>query len=277
MFKRLLSFAVVAIFLAGLGIRATAQDGPKADVIPPVLPDLGGRVIVAVSSNDYVPFSFVNTTNSKAVGLEYELLDEICRRLNCTLDHKQAAWDGMIAAVNRGEYELGHVGITIKDERKEQVDFSEPFVVVEQKLMVRAGEDRFKTVEEFKANKELKLGAQPGTTSFFSAFDLVGEADASTRVVPYASFALAVEAVVRGDVDGVITDAVSGAGFIGANAGKLTLLEEVIGTDPLGFIFPKGSDLVGPFNLALQSMEYDGYMSYLRNKWFFLYQPPASE
>jgi ABC-type amino acid transport substrate-binding protein len=91
--------------------------------------------------------------------------------------------------------------------------------------------------------------------------------------VPYDSFSLAVEALMKGDVDAVVTDAVSGAGYIGVNAGKLKLLDETISTDPLGFIFPKGSDLVAPINAALASMRYDGYMKYLENKWFFIFQP----
>jgi polar amino acid transport system substrate-binding protein len=142
---------------------------------------------------------------------------------------------------------------------------------------VRTGEKRFKDTKSFLADKALKFGAQPGTTSYYSAADLVGADAEKTRVVGYDSFSIAVAALVKGDVDAVITDAVSGAGFIGANAGKLQLLDEVISEDPLGFIFPKGSDLVAPFNQGLASMKYDGYLKYLENKWFFIYQPPASK
>jgi polar amino acid transport system substrate-binding protein len=268
--------AAAILFGSALGSVATAQDyDPKT--VPPVLPNLEGRVISSVSSEDYVPFSFVDANSNRAVGFEFELLSEICYRINCQLEHKTAAWDGMIAAVSRSEYDLGHVGITVTDERKEQVDFSDPFVVVEQKLMVRADEARFATAAEFLADAALKFGAQPGTTSYFSASFLVGEEATADRVVAYDAFAIAVEAVVRGDVDAVVTDAVSGAGFVGANAGQLKLLDEVINTDPLAFIFPKGSDLVVPFNLALESMRTDGFLAYLENKWFFIYQPPASE
>jgi len=274
--RKALLLLVAALLVSGAVGVAQAQDN-NPNTVPPILPDLGGRVIAAVSSNDYVPFSFQDSVTGKIVGFEYDLLDEICRRLNCKLEHKTAEWAGMIEAVNRAEYDLGHVGITIKDERKEQVDFSQPFVIVEQKLLVRAGEDRFTTLQAFVDNKELKFGAQPGTTSYFSAEYFIGEADTPTRVVPYAKFALAVEALINGDVDAVVTDAVSGVGFIGASAGKLKLLEEVISLDPLGFIFPKGSDLVAPFDLALESMKYDGFLKYLENKWFFIYQPPASE
>jgi polar amino acid transport system substrate-binding protein len=270
----LLSVLIFTLALSGLAVRAQ-ESGTQQ--VPPELPDLNGRKIVAVSSNDYTPFSFKDTKSGKNIGYEYELLSEICRRLNCVVDNQEAAWDGMIAAVNKNQYDLGHIGITIKDERKELVDFSEPYVVVQQKLLVRSDETRFTDSKSFVANKDLKFGAQPGTTSYFSAVDIVGQDNEKARVVPYDAFAVAVQALVNGDVDAVVTDAVSGAGFIGANKGKLKLLDEVISEDPLGFIFPKGSDLVAPVNAALDSMKYDGYLSYLENKWFFLFQPPTSQ
>ncbi|HRE49726.1 MAG TPA: ABC transporter substrate-binding protein [Aggregatilineales bacterium] len=276
--RKVMIFLVAVMLTFGVIGVVTAQDNNPNNV-PPILPDLGGRTIVAVSSNDYVPFSFLDTVSSKITGFEYDLLDELCRRLNCKLDHKTAEWAGMIEAVSRGEYDLGHVGITIKDERKEKVDFSEPFVVVEQKLLVRADETRYDSLKAFLEDKDAKFGAQPGTTSYFSAEYFVDDAggDVSARVVPYAKFALAVEALINGDIDAVVTDAVSGVGFISASAGKLKLIDEVISLDPLGLIFPKGSDLVAPFNLALASLEYDGFLTYLETKWFFIYQPPASE
>jgi polar amino acid transport system substrate-binding protein len=274
--KRLSLLLVLLLSLALSGLTARAQD-KATQQIPPELPDLNGRKIVAVSSNDYTPFAFKDTKSGKNIGYEYELLSEICRRLNCVVDNQEAAWDGMIAAVNKSQYDLGHIGITIKDERKELVDFSEPYVVVQQKLLVRSDETRFTDSKSFVANKDLKFGAQPGTTSYFSAVDIVGQDNEKARVVPYDAFAVAVQALVNGDVDAVVTDAVSGAGFIGANKGKLKLLDEVISEDPLGFIFPKGSDLVAPINAALDSMKYDGYLSYLENKWFFLFQPPTSQ
>lgn len=251
-----------------------AQEGTNQ--IPPTLPDLKGRKIVAVCSNDYTPFAFKDTRSGAAIGYEYELLVEISRRLNLTIDHQEAPYEGMIAAVNKKQYDLGHIGITIRDDRKTEVDFSNPYVIIEQKFLVRADEKRFTDSNTFLTDPALKFGAQPETTSYFSAVGTVGKDEAKTRIVGYSTFALAVKALVKGEVDAVITDAVSGAGFIDANAGKLKLLDEVISQDPLGFIFPKGSDLVVPFNLALATMKYDGYLKYLENKWFFIYQPPTS-
>jgi polar amino acid transport system substrate-binding protein len=262
----------ISLFGATLNGAATAQDyDPKA--VPPLLPDLAGRAIITVSSEDFVPFSFVDAQSNIAVGFEFDLLAEICRRLNCTLTRKTASWDGMAIAVSRNEYDLGHVGITFRDVETDQIAFSEPYTATEQRLLVRADEDRFSTAAELVADPNLKFGGQPGATSYFSAEALVGEAAVADRVVPYDDFAVAVEALVRGDIDAIVADVISGVGFIGAKADQLKLLDEPLAVNPLTLIFPKESDLVAPFNLAIESMRHDGYLAYLENKWFRVFKP----
>src|SRR5207247_1642816 len=133
-------------------------------------------------------------------------------------------------------------------------------------------ERRFTDSMSFVANKDLKIGSQAGTSGFFTAADMLGlkEGETSPRVVLYDNFGISIQALLKGDVDAVITDVASGRGFVGANAGKLKCFDETLSSDSLGFIFPKGSDLVAPVNAAIQSMKDDGYLAYAENKWFFL-------
>ena len=48
-----------------------------------------------------------------------------------------------------------------------------------------------------------------------------------------------------------------------------------LGTEEFGFIFAPGSDLVGPFNEAIATMQEDGFLEHLNARWFFLYEPSA--
>ena len=99
---------------------------PASEALPATLrlPDLGGQTVVAVTGNDYTPLNFVDPLTGEAVGWEYDAVNEICRRLNCVVDWQVTAWDTMIAAVKEGQFDVGMDGITITDERGEQVDFS---------------------------------------------------------------------------------------------------------------------------------------------------------
>ncbi len=63
-------------------------------------------------------------------------------------------------------------------------------------------------------------------------------------------------------------DNVAGLGYVGANPDDVMILEQPLTSEELGFIFPKGGDLVEPVNQALAQMEEDGTLDELFNKWF---------
>ena len=249
---------------------------PNAGDIYDTLPDLGGETVVAVTGNDYTPLNFVDPVSGNAVGWEYEAVDEICRRLNCVVDWQVTSWDTMITAVQEGQFDVGMDGITITADRAEQIDFSDPYMVSQQFMLVRADEDRFSTPEEFAADEELLIGSQAGTTNFYvGVYEVLDGDEANPRIKLFETFGAAVQALITGDVDMVLMDAASSRGYIGANPDKLKLVGDPLGTEEFGFIFTPGSDLVAPFNEAIATMQEDGFLEHLNSRWFFLYEPSA--
>ncbi len=236
------------------------------------LPDLGGRKVLAVTGNDYPPLNFVDPTTGKAMGWEYDAVNEIGRRLNCQIVWKVSSWDTMISAVREGQFDVGMDGITITDERKTQVDFSIPYMVSQQFMLVRAEEKRFADPSQFAADPKLLIGSQTGTTNFYVAvYEVLDGDEANPRIKLFESFGAAVQALIKGDVDLVLMDAASSRGYIGANPEKLKVIGEPLGTEEFGFIFTPGSDLVEPFNAAIQTMKDDGFLEMLNTRWFFEY------
>jgi polar amino acid transport system substrate-binding protein len=178
----------------------------------------------------------------------------------------------MIQGVREGQYDVGMDGITINDERKQQVDFSEPYMVSQQFMLVRADEKRFADAASFKENKDLLVGAQAGTTNFYVAVYNVLDGDENNpRIKLFDTFGASVQALKTGDVDLVLMDKTSANGYIGANKGAFKIIGDPLGTEEFGFIFKKGSDLVAPVNAAIQSMKDDGTIDKLNQKWFFDY------
>ncbi len=261
-------------FLDYLSQRWFFLNDPNSEDIYDKLPNLNGRKVVAVTANDYTPLNFLDPKTGKAVGWEYDAVNEICRRLNCVVDWQNAAWDGMIAAIHGGQFDVGMDGITINDERKQQVDFSAPYMTSQQFMLVRNDETRFATAKEFGANPDLLIGSQAGTTSFYTAIYTVLDGDEKNqRVKLFENFGASVQALLAGDVDMVLVDAASGRGYIGANPDKLKIIGDPLATEDFGFIFTPKSDLVEPFNTAIESLKQDKYLDYLNFKWFFLYDP----
>jgi len=236
------------------------------------LPDLAGREIVAVTENAYVPLNFVDPATGEGIGLEYDLFNEIAKRLNATVKWELSSWDVMIQSVRDGQFDVGMDGITINDERKALIDFSDSYLTSQQLMLVRADEDRFTDAASFAADAANLIGAQAGTTNFYVAvYNVLDGDETNPRIKLFDTFGASVQALQSGDVDTVLMDQTSANGYIGANPGAFKVVGEPLGTEDFGFILTQGSDLVAPINAALAQIKADGTMEAIQQKWFFEY------
>ena len=236
------------------------------------MPNLDGREVVVVTENAYPPLQFLDASG-KAIGWEYDAMAEISKRLNMTVTYENSSWDAMIPAVSEGQFDIGMTGITIRDDRKEKVDFSDPYMHSEMVMMVRGDESRFTDAKSFAANNDLLMAAQPGTTPFYvGVYEVLDGNESNPRIKMFETFGAGVEALKSGDVDLVLTDGTSGKGYVDASSGALKIVGEPLGGEDFGFIFPKGSELVAPINAAIASMKEDGTMDALNKKWFLDYK-----
>jgi polar amino acid transport system substrate-binding protein len=237
------------------------------------LPDLGGRKVVIVTENAYPPLQFVDPKTGKPIGWEYDAMAEMAKRLNFAVEYQNTSWDAMIQAVSDKQYDLGMTGITIRDDRKEKVDFSDPYMHSEMRMLVRADETRFADQKEFAAQEKLLIAAQPGTTPFYvSVYDILDGNEQNPRIKLFETFGATVQALKAGDVDLVLTDGVAAQGYVDASNGGLKIIGGPLGSEDFGFIFPKGSDLVAPINAAITAMKADGTIDALNKKWFLDYK-----
>ncbi|MBM9595255.1 transporter substrate-binding domain-containing protein [Roseitranquillus sediminis] len=253
----------LALAAALAGSVAQAQD----------LPDLGGQEIAVAVENAYPPLQFVDPASGEAIGWEYDAMAEIAERLNLAVEYQPISWDAMIPAVAEGQYDMGMTGITIREDRAQVVDFSDPYMRSEMAMMVRGDEERFDDAEGFAANDELLVAAQPGTTPFYVAvYDVLDGDERNPRVRLFETFGAGVQALRTGDVDLVLTDGVAAQGYVDASDGALKIVGEKLGTENFGFIFPKGSELVAPVDAAIAAMRADGTLDALNRKWFLDYK-----
>lgn len=222
--------------------------------------DLGGRVLKIGSDTTYPPLETVDE-NGNIVGFDVDVMNAICAKINCTAQFVTTAWDGIFAALVQGEFDMVVSGVSITAERDEIVDFSEPYLVVSQAILMRAADEGM-TLDGFKDGK--KLAAQTGTTNADLAVDLVGR----DNVALYDTFSSAVEALRNGDVDGVVIDGTSATAYEQEFAGELIVGITGLNSDPLGLVFQEGSELVDAFNQGLQMIKDDGTLdSLIANYW----------
>ncbi len=257
--------SLAAAVLATVVVQATA--------VAAELPDLGGKSVVVVTENAYPPLQFIDPKSGDQIGWEYDAMNEIAKRLNMNVEYQNTSWDAMIQAVSDAQYDVGMTGITIKEDRKEKVDFSDAYMRSEMFMLVRGDEERFNDAKSFAALEDGLIGAQAGTTPFYvGVYEVLDGNEQNPRIKLFETFGAQVQALRAGDVDLVLTDGTAGNGYVKASDGALKLVGEAMGTEDFGFIFPKGSDLVAPINAAIADMKEDGTIDALNTKWFLEYE-----
>ena len=229
--------------------------------LPIYAADLGGRVLNIGSDTTYPPHESINE-DGVVVGFDVDVVQEICDRINCKPNWVTTAWDGIFPALADGQFDMVVSGVTITEERDKIVDFSDPYIIVQQGVLMRV-EDAGKTIDAFKSG-DLRLASQNGTTNAQLGEELVGR----DNLQLFDSFNNAVVAVQNGDVDGVIIDSTSAAAYEQEFAGELTVGIEGLQSDPLGLVFQEGDSLQDAFNEGLAMIKEDGTLNELLIRWW---------
>lgn len=260
--KRTILFIALVLIALVVVACSTATSPPTGSS------DLKGKEVKVAVENAYPPFNFIDKKTNKGAGWDYDAWTEICKRMNCKAVFIEAAWEGIFEAAAAGKFDVVADGITITDERKKTVAFSDSYLRYGQAILVRGDDANIKDADSLKKATGL-VGTQLGTTNETKAIELVGE----KRVKSYDTFDAATIALMAKSVDAVIIDEPAAMGFMAANKGKLKIVGDRLTSEDLGFVFQKGSALIAPANQALAAMKKDGTLDALYKKWFVDYVP----
>ena len=132
----------------------------------------------------------------------------------------------MIQSVSDNQYNIGMTGITIKDERKEKVDFSDPYMRSEQFMLVRGDETRFSDAKSFAepSRTDWSAPSRARRRSTPPSTPILDGNEQNPRIKLFETFGATVQALKTGDVDVVLTDGTAGKGYVDASDGGLKLI-----------------------------------------------------
>ena len=261
--KTLILFFALAMVATACSSAAVPCDEVEITTGENGLPDLDGCEFTFAVENAYLPFNYIDPADGEGKGWDYDVFNYLAEEMNFTPVFVAAAWDGMIQAVADGQFMIAGDGISITDERDKIVDFSDSYIVLQQRMLVAADNDSISSPEDIQ-NGDFKVATQKGTTNYDLAVSLFG----ADKVDAYDQFDFAIAAVISGDADASIVDEVAGLGYMGANKDKVKLVGEGLQTDPLGFAFPDGSPLVAVVNEGLAHMKDNGKLQEINDKFF---------
>ncbi len=246
-------------------VTITAFQSSQSSAITPALPDLKGRALKVGTDPTYPPFESVND-QKEIVGFDVELVNEICKRLNCKATFVSADLDALFTAVQNKTHDFSVSGWTISDEHAKAVDFGLPYAPKPKVLLVRTDDNRIKEIEDLK-NPSFIVAAESDTPNLAIAKKLVAEPN--KQVKEYQELASAIQALVSKQADVVIVDIYGAFDPLDQSKGKIKVVGRTFSDEFLGFAFRKGDkELKDAFNAGLKAVVQDGTWSKLCDKWW---------
>ncbi len=210
--------------------------------------DAEAQVIKMATNAAFPPYEYKEC--DEFVGIDVEIATKIAEKLGKELEVVDMEFDSIITSVQEGEVDFGMAGLTVTDERKEEVDFTASYATGVQVVIVRENGD-IKTLDDVNGKK---IGVQLGTTGDAYAAGDYGE----ENVVKYGKGADAVIALKGGDVDAVIIDNEPAKAFVAENEGLSILDTEYVIEDYAIAIAKDNGDLLSDINDALEELTADG-------------------
>ena len=215
--KKLLSLMLALLLLvtcfAGCSSENSAVPGSDNKTVEEENTEIGKLVMGTNAA--FPPYEFVDD-NGKIVGIDAEIAEAVAKKLGLELEIKDMDFDSLLTAVQSKSVDIVLAGMTVTDERKLAVNFSDTYATGVQVIIVNEN-SAIKTVDDLK-NK--KIGVQAGTTGDIYCTDEFGQ----ENVKQYQNGALAVAALNNKQVDCVVIDNEPAKKFVEANKG-LKILE----------------------------------------------------
>ncbi len=265
------TFFFGAMIILALLASACAPSPASAPAASTGLADLKGRAIKVGSDTTYPPFEFVDKKTNAIIGYDVDLVNEICKSVNCQATFVTTGFDTIFVALSQKQFDLVASGVTITDERKKTVDFGDPYLHYDEVLLVRGDDSRISGADDLKSGKYI-VGVQTGTSNEDTAKTLVP--DEKKQLKRFDDFSQAIAALIGKDIDVVEIDKPAADGFMAQNQGKLKVTGKGLVSNDLGFAFQKGDKtLQDAFNAGLKTLKSNGTLDKLYKKWFVDYKP----
>jgi polar amino acid transport system substrate-binding protein len=253
----------VAVLSAGVLIAACGKkEEPPAPAAAPAAPP--AKVYVVGTDAAYAPFESQNE-QGQIVGFDIDVVSAIAAKAGIEVKFVNTPWEGIFNELQQGGRDLLVSAITITDERKQTMDFSDPYFDAAQLIAVKAGSP----VAAFADLKKLKVGVQTGTTGDEVVSTLLGKT--STNVKRFESTPLALKELEAGGVDAVVADNGVVSHYVANNAagGFKTVSDTSFVPEQYGIAVKKGNaELLAKLNDGLKAIRADGSYDAIHARYF---------
>lgn len=254
---------VAAVATAALVLAACGKKEEPVAAAPAPAP-AAAKVYTVGTDAAYAPFESQNE-KGEIVGFDIEVMQAVAAKGGFEVKFVNTPWEGIFNSLAQGDRDIIVSAVTITDERKQTMDFSDPYFDAAQLIAVRQDSK----VAAFADLKTLKVGVQTGTTGDEVVSDLLGKT--STNIKRFESTPLALKELEAGGVDAVVADNGVIQHYVANNAagGFKTVADASFVPEQYGIVVKKGNaELLGKINTGLAAIKADGTYEAIRAKYF---------
>lgn len=242
---------LAALAIAGCGKQEAAAPAASASAPPP---PAAARVLVVGTDAAYTPFESQNDKGD-IVGFDIDVVKAVAQKAGIEVKFVNTPWEGIFNALDQGDRDLLVSAITITDERRQTMDFSQPYFDAKQLIAVKSDSP----VARFEDIKSLKVGVQNGTTGDEVVGKLLGKS--STAIKRFESTPLALKELEAGGVQAVVADNGVVVHYLANNTagGFKTVSDASFPVEKYGIAVKKGNaELLARINQGLEAIRTDG-------------------
>lgn len=215
-----------------------------------------GKLTMATNAT-FPPYE-MTTDSGEIEGIDVDTAKAIAEKLGLELQIDDMEFDAALLSVQQGKADIVMAGVTVTDERKAVMDFSDSYATGIQSIIVPNDSD-IASPDDLACKK---IGTQRGTTGYIYCSDDFGE----DSVVAYDSGLTAVQALNNGQVDAVVIDNAPATEYVAANPG-LKVLDTSYAEEDYAIGMAKGSALEDAVNKALEELKADGTLQAIVDKY----------
>ncbi len=224
----------------------------------------GGDALVMATNAEFPPYEYFE--GDKIIGIDAEIAEAISKKIGAELTIEHVDFDSIIPGVQSGKYDFAMAGLTVTDERKEQVDFSSTYATGKQVIIVKEGSSITSVDDLFAEGASHKIGVQLATTGdLYCTWDL--EDAGLATIERYNKGADAIMALTSDKVDCVVIDNEPAKVFVQNNAGLTILETEYVTEDYAIAVGKNNAELMTKINTALNELIADGTVKTIIDKY----------
>lgn len=243
------------------GSAATEATGEASGSVP----DLGGRKVVVGTDATYPPMESVDAQSNQIVGFDVDLMNEIGKLANFTPEFQNTGFDTIFAALQSKQFDAVMSSVTITDERKKIVAFTDPYITVGQVIVTQNDNTTITGAEQLAS---AQVGVQTGTTGEEAARTEANVPDSNLR--RYQTIDLAFADLANDTIDAVVVDSVPAADYSRQPQyeGKIKIVGEPFTTEDYGIAVQQGdTELLNAMNAGIAQLKQNGTIDQLKQKY----------